>query len=157
MKKIVTVAIALLLTLCCVFSTNVQAQEISLSELREVVDELNSACPSGNGDMDILSCTLDNSNVCFTFLLSEDSEDDSFSISDLNEALADPESAEDLKAVFLASFLSDEIPAGIAIAAAMNNRGLKIKFISKKTKKSTSFTITASEINAAIEYLLQED
>ena len=155
MKKFATLVCALITTLCCVFSTNAQAQDVSLNDLREAVNEINANCPTGDGDMDLLSCTLDNKNLCFSFILSEDPDDESFTIQEINEALKSEE-GDALRATFLIGFLSEETSAGMILGAAQNNRGVSFKFISKKTKKSTSFTISASEIKEVIQYVLDE-
>lgn len=157
MKKTYSLLSAILIIFCSFFSLNAKAQEISLGDLREAVNEINAECPKSSGNLDLLSCTLDSKYLYFTFSVAEELDGSGFTIDEMNEMLANEVSADDFRAAILISCLSDDLSAGLILGAAMNDIDVKYKFISQKTKRTASFVITASEIESVIEYFFEEE
>lgn len=142
MKKAFLFVVALSIALLSTFPTQTKAQ--TLSELREFVNTLNADCPTGNGDMDVLSVKMEDNNVIITFLLTENPKDDGFTIANLKK---DKDGISTLVKLLLSyELLKQEETKDLITGCAMNNRNLQYCFLSMKSHKSHTITVTATEL-----------
>lgn len=146
MKKYFLFIAAVVITLSTAFSSQATAQ--TLSELRTLINEIDNYCPTGDGDMDVLSCKMDNKNVTITFLLTENPKDDGFTIKELNK---DNTTSDIIKYLMTYELLSYEKTKDIVTGCTLNKLNLQYSFVSKKTQKSHTITVTPEEIQEMID------
>lgn len=142
MKKYFFFIAAIAITLSVAFLSQATAQ--TLSEFKTTINALDAACPTGDEDMDLLSCKMDNKNVTITFLLTEDPKDDGFTIKELNNT--GNGTSDIIKYLMTYELFSDEETKDIVTGCASNNLNLQYCFVSKKNKKSHIITVTPEEL-----------
>ena len=142
MKKYFFFIAAIAITLSVAFPSQATAQ--TLSEFKTRINALDAACPTGDEDMDLLSCKMDNKNVTITFLLTEDPKDDGFTIKELKN---DKNLIANLVGNLMTyELFSDEETKDIVTGCVSNNLNLQYCFVSKKTKQSHTVTLTPKEL-----------
>ena len=143
MKKIAF----LILTVCITLFSVRTAQAQTLTELKTLVDAIASECPTGNGDLDIFSATIDDNYVVLSFYLTENPKDDSFTIKRLKK---DKSFTDLLQTILTLQFLDNEETAPLITGCASNQRGLKYTFRSLKTKKEYTMTTSNEELQKIV-------
>ena len=97
----------------------------------------------------MLSCKMDNKNVTITFLLTENPKDDGFTIKELKN---DKNSIANLVGYLMTyELFSDEKTKDIVTGCTLNKLNLQYSFVSKKTQKSHTITVTPEEIQEMID------
>ena len=91
---------------------------------------------------------MDNKNVTITFLLTENPKDDGFTIKELNK---DNTTSDIIKYLMTYELLSYEKTKDIVTGCTLNKLNLQYSFVSKKTQKSHTITVTPEEIQEMID------
>ena len=140
MKKAILFVIVAVITLFSVFSTQAQ----TLNELTEYVSVFAAECPTGTGDLDVFSVSMDNKNVTITFLVTENPKDEGFTIKELKK---NKDGMTDLLGLLMTyGLLNHEETKLLITGCALNGYNLQYNFLSKKTKKSHTITKTNKEL-----------
>ena len=151
MKKAILFVMVAAITLFSVFSTQAQ----TLSELKEYVSTFAAECPTGTGDMDVFSVTMDDKTVTITFLVTENPKDEGFTIKELKK---NKDGLTDLLGLFMTyGLLSQDETQPLITGCALNGYNLQYSFLSKKTKKSHTITQTNKELIELIQDFKSSD
>lgn len=140
MKKAILFVLVAVITLFSVFSTQAQ----TLNELKEFVSTLDAECPTGTGDMDVFSASMDNKTVTITFLVTENPKDEGLTIKELKKnknGVTDLLGREMTQGLF-----NQEETKPLITGCALNGYNLQYSFLSKKTKKSHTITQTNKKL-----------
>lgn len=143
MKKIAFLILTVCITLFSVCTTQAQ----TLSELNTLVNLIAADCPTGNGDLDIYSATIDDHYVVLSFYLTENPKDDSFTIKKLKK---DKDFTNLLQTILTMKFLENEETTLLITGCASNQRGIKYTFRSLKTKKEYTMTTSNKELQEIV-------